>query len=188
MSRAFRVQGEVPRILTPHHAERRGITRDAVRHAVRSGRWRMLVDGIVLTTPVTPTRLDWARVGLHIAGPGSVLSGWDAVRARGLGSSNPPDGQVLVLCSDGRNRDRGKVRIRPTTRPYSAVPSYCVLPDYRQLSIVGGARGIADTALLYRTFAPVRALVTSGVQRKVCTPADLAEELATIPRNHSGYF
>lgn len=80
------------------------------------------------------------------------------------------------------------MRIRPTRRSYSTLPWRALLPGYRDLPIVAGARGVADTALLYRSFAPVRALVTSAVQRQVCTPTELADELATMPRNYSRHF
>jgi hypothetical protein len=50
------------------------------------------------------------------------------------------------------------------------------------------ARAVADTALVYRRFPPVRALVTSAVQRKLCTPEDLQGELDAGPQNGSAHL
>jgi very-short-patch-repair endonuclease len=52
----------------------------------------------------------------------------------------------------------------------------------------GVARAVADTALQLREFMPIRAMVTSAVQRKLVTPDELAMELVHCPRNHSAFF
>ena len=55
-------------------------------------------------------------------------------------------------------------------------------------AVVGPARAVADTALLYRSPRPVRALVTSAIQRSLCTADELVTEYGDCPRNGSGPF
>jgi hypothetical protein len=61
-------------------------------------------------------------------------------------------------------------------------------PDHPYTEVVSAARAVADTALQYPRFDPVRALVASAIQRNACSVDDLAEELETCPRNGSGWL
>jgi hypothetical protein len=110
------------------------------------------------------------------------------VRAFGLGALTPPDDLVLLLCRGGEHRERGGVRFRPTARSYGPASTYRLPIAYGGIPVVTAARAIADSALLYDTLAPVRALVTSAIQRQVCTPEQLGDVLATSPRNYSAQF
>jgi hypothetical protein len=113
------IQGfEVPRILVPAQAVRLGLTRSKIRSEVRRGNWRPLATGVILTRPDEPTRDDWAEVGIAVAGATAALSGWDALRVRGLGARTAPDRHVLVLSPTGMNRVVGGARIRRTHRPF----------------------------------------------------------------------
>jgi hypothetical protein len=165
-----------------------GITRSAVRHAVARHRWLPLVRGIVLTAPGPPTREDWVLVGMAIAGPAAALSGWDALRTYGLGAAEPPSRSVLVLDRGGSHRRIGCVLVRPTSRPYATQLLPFAHPTLPYVPIVPAARAVADTALMYRRFAPVRALVTTSVQRRKCSPGELVAELEACPRNGSRMF
>jgi hypothetical protein len=185
---ASATDGPLPRILSAPSAARLGLTRAAVRHGIARYGWQQLARGIVLTSREGPTRDDWAFVGMEIAGRQAALSGWDAVRIVGLGATSPPSPEVLVLDRRGEHRLIGHVRIRPTARPYRTSLLPGDHPTLPYLPIVHPARAIADVALYYRTFAPVRALVTSAVQKKRCDPSDLVAELEAGPRNGSGHF
>jgi hypothetical protein len=66
------------------------------------------------------------------------------------------------------------------------VPS--VAPDLALVPVVGVARAVADTALDHRELSPVRALVTSAIQRRRCKLIDLVDELDSSPRNNSRLF
>lgn len=178
----------LPRIISTQSAARLGLTRAAVRHGIARYGWQVLARGIVLTSRDAPTRDDWALVGLEITGRQAALSGWDAVRTAGLGATSPPSPEVLVLDHDGEHRVIGRVRIRPTGRPYRTSLLPAEHPTLPYLPVVHPARAIADTALYYRTFAPVRALVTSSVQKGRCRPAELSAELDEGPRNGSGHL
>ncbi|MGH3494097.1 MAG: hypothetical protein ACRDQ1_12825 [Sciscionella sp.] len=176
---------ELPRVIVTPWLPRLALTRSRVRTEIARGNWRPLARGAVLTRPEEPTRADWAAVGLALAGPTAALSGWDALRARGLGERWPPTGQVLVLSRRGSNRVIGRARIRRTDRPYHAetIPAEAKL--YPLMSAVGVARAIADTALDCRRISPVRAMIGSAVMHRRCTFRELMSELEEAPRNRS---
>jgi hypothetical protein len=182
----FAFAAELPRVLTTAAAAELGITRSAVRHAVARHRWLALARGIVLTAPGPPTRDDWVHVGMAVSGPAAALSGWDALLTYGLGATQPPHSMVLVLDRAGSFRQIGNVRVRPTSRPYDTRVLPFAHPTLPYIPVVSAARAVADTALMYRRLAPVRALVTSSVQRENCSLDDLVSELDACPRNGSG--
>jgi hypothetical protein len=172
----------VPRVLTSGTARSLGFTAQAVRTQLSRERWRQLVRGVYFTRVDTPTRDDWIAAGIAIAGPGCALSGWDAVRGYGIGSDRPPVDEVLVLAAAGRNRlISGRLRVRPSGRALE-VQRVGIWPTAQP------ARAVADTSLTYRRFDPVRALVTSAVQRRLCTPGQLEFELVQGPQNGSAHL
>jgi hypothetical protein len=179
---------ELPRVLTLRAAAELGISRAAVRHQLARRRWLPLARGVVLTVPVPPARDDWIHVGMALAGPAAALSGWDALRTYGLGAADPPGPDILVLDRAGSFRRVGCVRIRPTARRYVSHMLPFAHPTLPYVPVVEAARAVADTALLYRRLAPVRALVTSSVQKGKCSLDGLAAELEACPRNGSGMF
>jgi hypothetical protein len=179
---------ELPRVLPVAEAADLGMSRSARAHAIKTRGWQLLTRGVLLTVPEAPTRSDWLNVGLALAGPTGAISGWDAVRITDLGEPEPPRPEVLVLTRTGRNRVIGNVRIRVTTRPYRAWTLPADHPELAFAPIVHAARAVTDTALQYRRLAPVRALVTSAVQKRRCSAAELIAELDDGPRNHSGFL
>ncbi len=175
----------LPRVIDTAAARELGYTAARIRTELRTTRWRQLVRGIYLTRIDLPERSDWLLAGILLAGPGAVVSGWDAVRARALGSPTAPVDDVLILARAGTNRQAGRVRVRPSARPVSW--TRLPLGGSRPFSapVAHTARAVADTALQYRNLRPVRALVTAAVQQGLCTPDQLAGELADGPRNGS---
>jgi hypothetical protein len=171
----------VPRVMTSAMARELGFSAATVRTELRRGRWQLLVRGVYLTRVDAQARADWIAAGMAIAGRGAALSGWDAVRGYGIGSDRPPVDEVLILSTTGTHRVVGQARLRASTRPLDAqrVGRWWSAP---------AARAVADTALVYRRFDPVRALVTSAVQRMLCTPADLERELEAGPQNGSAHL
>jgi len=179
------ISHEIPRVLTVATARELGMSRHAIEHAIATRGWRRLARGILLTVPDDPGRADWINVGLELAAPSGAISGWDAVRIAGLGAAQPPRPEVLVLARAGEHRVVGRVRIRPTRRSFTTWILPGDHPDHPFGEIVCTARAVADTALQYRRFVPVRALVTSAVQRRRCTAEDLIAQLEDGPRNDS---
>jgi hypothetical protein len=179
---------ELPRVIVPAMARRLGITPARVRTEIRRGNWRSIARGVLLTRPEEPTRLDWAAAGLALGGPSSALSGWDALRLRGLGDPVPPRAPVLVLTRREVARVVGSVRIRQTDRPFAVSVTSANHPESPFTAMVSTARALADAALDHRSLTPVRALVTSAVQRATCEIAEIAAELEAGPRNGSYYL
>jgi hypothetical protein len=177
--------GDVPRILTAVGAHTLGISVQQVRTELRRGRWQRLAAGVLLTRPERPTRNDWIRCGLVVAGRPSALSGWDAARLHGVGSPRPPSDQIVIVTAGGANRRVGPVRIRPSRRPVRVIATTAVDPELRWLPMVSASRAVADASLEYRYLAPVRAMVTAAVQRQLCTPDELVAELDAGPQNGS---
>jgi hypothetical protein len=179
---------ELPRVLVPASAAELGISRARVRTEVRRGNWRVIARGAVLTRDEAPTRDDWAALGIALGGPSAALSGWDAARAVGLGEPHPPSEHVLVLSRHATNRVVGGVRIRETARPYSVRTTSADNVVHPLTPIVGTARAISDAAAYFDAANPVRALVTSAIQRKRCTVEQLVAELHARPRNGSRFL
>lgn len=105
-----------------------------------------------------------------------------------LGARTPPSSRVLILDRSGKNRRYGDVLIRPTPRPFTTQLLPATHPSLPFAAVVSAPRAVADTALEYRGLDPVRALVTSSIQRGRCTPAGLAAELDQGPRGGSRWF
>jgi very-short-patch-repair endonuclease len=175
----------LPRVITAAGAARLGFTEARVRTELRRGRWQWLASGVLLTRPDEPTRDDWIHAGLALAAYRCALTGWDAVRLRGIGPNRPPDPTVLILTEGGRNRRVGGVHLRPTGRPFTSTTLSPIDEHLPSVPVVAVPRAVCDTAVQYRALAPVRALVTASVQRGLCTASELAAELDRAPRNGS---
>ena len=175
---------EMPRVVTPPIARHIGVTPSRVRAEIRRGNWRRICRGGVLTRPEPPTRADLAAIGIWLGGQSAALSGWDAVRACGLGEPVPPATPVLVLSRDADNRSVDGLIVRRTARPYSRTLTPPSGP-YPLTPVVPAARAVADAALTYESRASVVALVTSSVQKRRCTPEDLVAEYRSGPRGDS---
>ena len=174
--------------MTSATARRLGMTRSGIAYALHTGLWQTLARGVYLTVPGQPTRADWINVGLEVAGATAALSGWDAVRLVGVGATTPPRPQVLVLTRSGDHRSGRHVHIRRTNRAYDLWTVGSEHPDLAFTPVAAPARAVADTALQYRNLAPVRALVTSAVQRDICQIEDLLAEVHAGPRNGSAHL
>jgi hypothetical protein len=110
------------------------------------------------------------------------------LRVRDLAPSGPPAEEVLVLSQHASSRTIGPLRIRQTQRPYS---SHLTSPDagsYALTPVVSVARAVSDASRYYCVLSPVRSLLTSAVQRRLCTIEALVAEIREGPRNHSALF
>ena len=141
----------------------------------------------MLTTSEVPQRSDWIAAGLLLAGLGSAVSGWDGVRLldRRAAPDSSPASPVLVLTRDGKNRLIGGVRIRATRRAFG-IRRIFLGSDL--LRVAAAPRAVADLALSEQSLSAARALVTKSIQRGLCTPAELVDELIAGPRNGSGFL
>lgn len=176
---------DLPRVLTPTIAGVCGVSRARVRTEVDRGRWRQLARGVVLTRPDAPSRADWALAGLAIVGSHGALSGWDAVRLAGIGSPSPPREDVLVVTTRGGSRRAGQAWIRKVAGPVPCRITAADDPLLPLIRVATPARAVVDTALLYARARPVRALVTTAIQRELCSVEELTTQLRYAARRNS---
>ena len=94
-----------------------GATNHAITSRCRpSGPWQRVLPGVVLMSATRPTRRQRLRAAIAYAGPGSVISGIDAMRAHGIDVPLSPD--VLVLApAERRLASRSYLTVERTTRP-----------------------------------------------------------------------
>jgi len=134
--------------------------------------------GIVLLADADPTPRQKLRVALAHAGPDSVLTGVAALRHYGL--RHPlDDDRVVVLVPDHRQvAGRGFVMVVRTRRLPIAV-------GRDGLRLAPPARAVVDATFPDRESDTVRALFAAAVQQRLCTPEQLAAEVASQQRPYT---
>jgi hypothetical protein len=167
----------LPRVISRDDAYARGITRSAISHLVRRGRWRRVLPRTYLTAE-TLTEHDRFEAALIFAGTGAALSGAAALRASGVRRVTAPTKLLVLVPPDNHTASTGWVRIRPSARPMLIQ----LAPGPRRVEI---ARAAADLAVELRRLDDVRTLVARVVQDRHCTLAELAVELECGPRRGS---
>ncbi|SEF18321.1 hypothetical protein [Jiangella alba] len=109
-------------LITRQQAIAAGMTKDAVRHAIRrGGPWQRLLPGLYATFsgPLTPVHRRRAAI-LH-GGPDAAISGTWAAEMHGLAYGPPAQDVVDVLVPwDSARRTNGFVRVCRTTHPPAA--------------------------------------------------------------------
>lgn len=188
-----------------------------LRHALRSdGPWQRVVRGVYATFSGPLNELHRMRAAVLYGGPGAMITGAVACRARGLRYGPADDGFVDVPVDEGRYvRDAAFIRIHRTNRLpdptwwRAAVPTPARLraapagpteplpPDIEArpglIPLVPAARTALDTVRAMRSTSQpahqlqdTRALLSEFVQRRRCSVDALAVELARAPRRGSG--
>ncbi|HEY1919668.1 MAG TPA: hypothetical protein VGH27_29205 [Streptosporangiaceae bacterium] len=151
----------------------------ALRHRVRpGGPWQTLVRGVYVAQNGVPSVDQRDMAALLYAGPGSVLTGFAALRQFGLEVPAPAVVDVLVP-SARRRRGHGFVRLVRTTR---MPPLNCFDGEIRFAMV---ARAVADAARGLTNVREVRTLVAGAVQKGWCGIEDLRGELRTGPASGS---
>ncbi|MFI7680849.1 hypothetical protein [Actinophytocola sp. NPDC049390] len=145
-----------------------GATNHAITTRCRpSGPWQRVLPGVVLMSATRPTRRQRLRAAIAYAGPGSVVSGVDAMRAHGVDVPLSPD--VLVLApAERRLVSRSYLTVERTTRP----PSPTVRAGLPYAPLVRAALDVARRAADHDQ---LRALLTSVIGQ--CTVTELRAEL-----------
>lgn len=142
----------------------------AYRRCQPGGPWRWLLPGVVLIEPRVPSGRQRARAALAYAGSDAQLTGACAASLHGLRRIGD-DGRVHVLLPHAlRCRSVGSVLVERTTR----LPESVMV---RGLPLAPVVRAVLDRARRLRDVETVQALVAEAVQRRFCTPAELADEL-----------
>jgi len=156
-----------------------GITKAALRHRLRpGGAWRIVLPGIYLGHTGSPTIGQREMAALLYCGAGSIITGPAALERYGV---RVPSGQVIdVLVPEPRRRQSvGFVRAHRTAR----MPGRVWLSDGLRYAPV--ARSVADAARELTDLRAIRAVVADAVQRGRCSIRELADELASGPKQGS---
>ena len=144
------------------------------RYIAPGGRWQRLLPGVYLAFTGAVTQDQREMAALLYAGPRSLITGPAAVRRHRLSPPGPNLVDVLIPWTD-RRQSTGFVRVHRTRR----------LPSRRyrigMIRFTKAPRAVADTARSLTRFDDVRHVVCDAVQRRVCTVAELTEELTAGP-------
>ncbi len=156
-----------------------GVTPDAIRWRVKSGRWRRMLPGVYATFSGTPTRKQQLMAAFLYAGPHAQVSGLTALELLSMRYA-PKDRLVhLLVPHDCHTRSVGFVRLQRTARLDPR-------PWRNGLLVVSPpARAVADAARARRDLRQIRAMVAESVQSRLATVAALRAELDAGPRRAS---
>ena len=161
-------------IATTTELRKSGISsREILRHCTPAGSWQQLLPGVVLTKPSPPTRLDRLRAVLSFAGPSSVITGADALVRQG--AALPLPRHIHVLAGMNARRAHPWILLERTSRPPDVV-------ERHGLRLAGPARAALDMARRELNPRAVVEILDAVVGARLCSPADLAEELRVSSR------
>lgn len=137
------------------------------------GGWTRLFLGVYLVTGGTPSRRQLVRGALLRAGPLTFLTGYEAARRHGV-RRLPADQCIHVLVPHGRRiASQGPMLVERTNRPWTGT-----LID--GFPVVTLARALIDAARKESGLDVIRAFIADAVQRQLCAPDALAEELKNL--------
>ncbi|MET8527478.1 hypothetical protein [Micromonospora sp. NPDC005172] len=160
------------------------LSEGAVRGRIRSGRWRSICHGIVLTGNgrLTPDQQLW--VAVLAAGPGAVLAGVTAAAEAGVrGLRREP---LHVLVPANRRAARTSLRRLPIDMPAVLLHRTSVLPDaHLQLARpprTTTARALVDAAGWAGSTDEAQGLLAAGCQQRRVLPEELAAVVDVLPR------
>ncbi|QUF03051.1 hypothetical protein KCV87_27025 [Actinosynnema pretiosum subsp. pretiosum] len=130
----------------------------------RGGPWQRLLPGVLLLSPIPPTRTQWARAALCYAGADAQLTGIDALHLHGM-RSLPPAGQILVLSRRGKP-PTDRVRVMATRHP----PPPLLMDGFPTAPL---PRAATDAARVLDNPRALSAVFTEVVTRTGVSTADL---------------
>ena len=151
------------------------------RYIASGGPWQRLLPGVYLALTGAATQDQREMAALLYAGPRSLITGSAAMRRHQLSPPGPNVVDVLIPWTD-RRQSAGFVRVHRTRR----MPAR----RYRigMIRFAKAPRAVADAARGLSSFDDVRHVVCQAVQRRVCTVAELTEELGAGPAARATLF
>lgn len=154
-----------------------GLSRDRIKYLIRDGGpWQRVLPGVYATTTGALTPNQRAMAALLHAGPGSVITGREAVERHNLRCAGLNEIDVLV-----------PAKVRVVSKDFARIVRTERMPDPGELfstgriRFVGVSRAVADAARGMPELSDVRALICEAVQRGRCDPESLAAELKYGP-------
>lgn len=166
---------QTPKVLRSADANR-VFGKDHVKWMVRSGRWQRPARGVIVRHSGTLTLDERVTVELFAQHPASAVAGLTAAVLDGL-QGFPATPFFIVVPHEVRSRPRpgvvlkrtrliGEADIHPARTPRRTRP----------------ARSIVDAAAWASSEFGAQAIIASGVQQGLVTPAQLSEVLRSFPR------
>lgn len=153
-----------------------GMSMQALRHRLRpEGPWYRLLPGVYLVGTRSPSTDQKDIAALLYAGPGSVITGYAALRQLGMTAPNIRYVDVLVPVSR-RRRSVDFVRVQRTKR----MPEMVCASGRIHFALA--PRAVADAARCLTSVRETRAVVATSVQQDWCQVAELARELKDGPQ------
>ncbi|MFI7491981.1 DUF559 domain-containing protein [Micromonospora echinaurantiaca] len=170
-------------VLTTAQATRL-LTEGAVRGLVRSGHWRSICRGVLLTGNGRLTRDQQLWVAVLAAGPQAVLAGPTAAAEAGVrGLRREP---LHVLVPAARRAPRSTLRRLPIDMAAVVVHRTSVLPaEHVQVARpprTTTARSLVDAAGWATGVREAQALLAAGCQQRRVLPDELGAVLDRLPR------
>ncbi|MEC3978980.1 hypothetical protein [Amycolatopsis sp. H20-H5] len=141
------------------------------RRCRQGGQWSRPIPGVIAFTGGTLTRGQLMRAALAHAGPRAMLTGIPAARLHGV-RKLPSDPRVHTLIAH-----KSKV----ATWGFAVTERTIHLPEpmtVDDLPVAPLARALIDAARRMNDLVAVRAMIADAVQRGLCDPRDLRDELA----------
>ncbi|MEU4641327.1 hypothetical protein [Micromonospora sp. NPDC023814] len=160
------------------------LTEGTVRGHVRSGRWRSICRGVLLTGNGRLTRDQQLWVAVLATGPGAVLAGATAAAEAGVrGLRRDP---LHVLVPAHRRAGRTVLGRLPIDMPAVVVHRTSVLPaahlQRARPPRTCTARALVDAAGWARTVDQAQATLAAGCQQRRVTPEELSAVVEALPR------
>lgn len=154
------------------------MSRHQIEDRLASRAWQVLMPGVYLAAPGSPTRRQMMIGALLWAGADAAIDAVDACRFHGVKAAQVDDAVVHVLVPWGSPaRSRGYVIVRRTTRMPTPV---CT----NRLRYVDAATAVIAAARRMQSDRKVLALISDAVQRRVTTAqALMLAQVAGSPRN-----
>ena len=140
------------------------------RYIAADGPWQRLLPGVYLAVTGTVTQDQRDMAALLYAGQPSLITGSAAVRRHRLSPPGPDVVDVLIPWNRHR-QSTGFVRMHRTRR----MPERGYVTG--KIWFAKPPRAVADAARSLTRFDDVRHVVCAAVQQRVCTVAELTEEL-----------
>ncbi|BCL16470.1 endonuclease domain-containing protein [Micromonospora sagamiensis] len=160
------------------------LTEGLVRSRIRTGRWRSICRGVLLTGNGRLTRDQQLWVAVLAAGTGAVLGGTTAATEAGV--RGLPREPLHVLVPAERRAARTVLRRLPVDMAAVHVHRSSVLPpEHLQLGRpprTTTSRALVDAAGWARNEAEAQAVLAAGCQQRRVLPEELREVVAALPR------
>ncbi|SDY88482.1 hypothetical protein SAMN05421504_107310 [Amycolatopsis xylanica] len=148
--------------------------RTITRRCEPGGTWQKLLPRAILLSRAVPTEDQRIAAALIYAGENAIVTGLSALRRYGLRQAPAPN-RVHLLAPRGAVTSRDFVVIEATTR----LPRSRIRMDVPVAPI---PRALIDAARRLSNPRAVQAMMAEAIQRRDCTVAALAQELADGPK------